>query len=417
MERCQCLACVSAFAKILKWIVALAITAGIAGSTAALFLWALDEATRQRFANPWLIYLLPLAGIAMGFFYRHFGKQVISGNHLILNSVHKDKDPVPFSLAPSIVVATVVTHLFGGSAGREGTAVQMGAAIGSSVGKYVAKTREAMHLMIFCGIAAGFGAVFGTPFAAAVFALEFTSHRIISRKIVPCLLAAVAANQVCIAWGIHHTAYPDIVFERTLGSLVTYVPMIWKVLSFAAIIALAARLFVWLSHFTAEKFRDWFPHEAVRAGVGGVIVIGLFLLVGTGDYLGLGVLAENEDSLTLPRFLSTDIHAAPDVWLWKLVFTVVTLSAGFKGGEVTPLFFIGAAMGNALAWYLNAPVDLFAGIGMIAFFAAATKTPFASIIMGVELLGLHIYAPLILCTLAATKLSGSKSVYPKIEEL
>ena len=400
--------------KVFKWVVVLAVVAGLVGSAAALFLWALDVATRQRFATPWLIYLLPLAGVAMGFYYRYFGKHISSGNHLILGNVHAGRDTVPLSLAPSIIIATVATHLFGGSAGREGTAVQMGAAIAAGCGRLVAKTEQAGRLLLFCGIAAGFGAVFGTPFAGAVFALEFTGHRLFSRKIVPCLLTALAADQVCLAWGIIHTPYPLIEFTRTISA---YLPLVWKLLFAAAVFALASRFFIAASHYTVRKLRAWFPHEAVRAGVGGAVVVALFLIVGTGDYLGLGVLAENKDSLTLPRFFSPDVHAPATAWLWKLVFTVVTLSAGFKGGEVTPLFFIGAALGNALAWFLNAPVDLFAGVGMIAFFAAATKTPYASIIMGIELLGWHLYAPLAVCTLMTWKLSGRDSVYPNKEDL
>ena len=401
-------------ARILKWLAVLAAIAGAIGSAAALFLWSLDRATRLRFEHPWLIYLLPLAGVAMGYYYRKLGKHVSSGNHAILGHVRRERDPVPFLLAPSILIATVATHLFGGSAGREGTAVQMGAAIASGLGKYVAKTKAAAHLLIFCGIAAGFGAVFGTPFAGAVFALEFTGHRLLSRKLFPCLITALAADQICLAWGITHTPYPEIVFTR---SVTTWFPIFVKLFLFAAIIALTSRFFIQASHFTAKKLREYFPHEAIRAGVGGCIVVILFLLAGTGDYLGLGVLAENENSLTLPRFFSPDLQAPATAWLWKLVFTVVTLSAGFKGGEVTPLFFIGAALGNSLAWLVDAPVDLFAGVGMIAFFASATKTPWASLIMGIELLGWHVYAPLAVCTLLAYKFSGTKSVYPDVKDL
>lgn len=400
--------------KALKWILALAVMAALVGSAAALFLWGLDAATRQRFGNPWLIYLLPFAGIAMGFYYRHLGRHVSSGNHAILGNVHREADGVPIALAPSIVIATVATHLFGGSAGREGTAVQMGAAVGSCIGRFVAKTREATHLMMFCGIAAGFGAVFGTPFAGAVFALEFTSHRILSGKLIPCLLVALAADQVCRAWGIVHTPYPAI---HLADHLKQWIPLAGKLALAAAAFALCSRLFVTASHFTAGKLREWLPHEALRCAVGGALVVGLFLVSGTGDYLGLGVLAEHPDSLTLPRFFSADLHAPESAWLWKLAFTVATLSAGFKGGEVTPLFFIGAALGNSLAWFLHAPVELFAGVGMIALFASATKTPFASIIMGVELLGWEMCIPLAATALIATKLSGSKSVYPSVDEL
>lgn len=402
------------FAKILKWSLALAVLAALTGSAAALFLWSLDAATRVRFANPWLIYLLPLAGAAMGFYYRHHGKPISSGNHVILGSVHKEKAPVPFSLAPSILIATVATHLFGGSAGREGTAVQMGASLAATVGRFATTGKASMNLMIFCGIAAGFGAVFGTPFAGAVFALEFTGHRLFSFKMIPCLVVAIAADQVCLAWGITHTAYPTIEFSK---NITTYLPLLWKLFFAAVVFALASRLFIAASHFSVKKLREWFPHEALRAAVGGLVIVGLFAALGTTDYLGLGVLAENDSSITLPRMLDYQLPVPADAWFWKAIFTIITLSAGFKGGEVTPLFFIGAAMGNALAWFLNAPLDLFAAVGMIAFFAAATKTPWASLIMGMELLGWHIYAPLAICTFTAWKMSGRKSVYPEAEDL
>ena len=399
--------------KVFKWLVVLAVVAVLIGSASAAFLWALDAATRQRFASPALIYLLPVAGMAMGFYYRQYGKHIASGNELILGNLHAGKARVPFSLAPSIVIATVATHLFGGSAGREGTAVQMGAAIASACGRFVEISEKAAHLLLFCGISAGFGAVFGTPFAGAVFALEFTGHRLFTRKIIPCLVTALAADQVCLAWGIIHTPYPAIEFTRSISS---YLPLLWKLFFAAAVFALASRCFVAVGHLVTGKMKGWFPHEAKRGAVGGLVILVLFALVGTPDYLGLGVLAQDESSLTLPRFFSADVQAPATAWVWKLIFTVVTLGAGFKGGEVTPLFFIGAALGNTLAWFLDAPVDLFAGIGMIAFFAAATKTPYASVIMGIELLGWHVYAPLALCTFLTWKLSGRDSVYPNMEK-
>eukprot|EP00903_Cladosiphon_okamuranus_P003780 g3778.t1 len=350
----------------------------------------------------------------MGFYYRHRGHHVSSGNHSILSSVHRKTSALPHSLAPSIVVSTLVTHLFGGSAGREGTAMQMGAGLATTCGSRFITSPSGTRLLISCGIAAGFGAVFGTPFAGAIFGLEFIRKRFISPAIIPCLLTALAADQVCHLWGTHHTPYPAIAFRIDAATILN---LSLKIIIASALFALACRLFISSAHWVAARFQQYVPHQALKAALGGILVIGLFLLSGTTDYLGLGVIAENPGSLTLPRFFSPEVQAPAQAWLWKLVFTIVTLGAGFKGGEVTPLFFIGAALGNSLAWFFNAPVDLFAGLGMIAFFAAATKTPYASFVMGLELLGLPVAIPLALATLITTKLSGNRSVYPDIKEL
>lgn len=343
----------------------------------------------------------------MGFYYRYHGKSVNSANALIIDDFQNESTQIPSRLAPSILISTLVTHAFGGSAGREGTAVQMGAGIAAGFARFVASARESQHLLIHCGIAAGFGAVFGTPFAGAVFALEFTRHKLINKNLIPCLFTALAAHYICLAWGTLHTPYPSIPFPSNIFSF------LWKGFVLAALLALAGRFFITASRFTSDKLKTWFPHEAVRGIIGGLLIIGLFLWAGTGDYLGLGVLEENKTSITLTKFFSADFYSPANAWLWKLAFTIVTLGAGFKGGEVTPLFFIGAALGNSIAWFLGAPIELFAGIAMITFFAATTKTPYASWIMGIELLGWKIFAPLALIIWITTKFSGKRSIYQR----
>ena len=392
----------------LRWPALLVPMAIAVGSASAFFLWALDAVTRVRFDNPGLLFLLPIAGFCIGLLYQLCGKTASGGNNLLIDEIHQPAVGVPKRMAPLILVSTLVTHLFGGSAGREGTALQMGGSIAASFARLLKLDAAQVRILLMAGVAAGFGSIFGTPIAGAVFALEvLVVGRLQYDALVPCFFASVVADWSCRAWGIGHTHYH--VDIPAAGAFIDF----WltgKVLLAAVAFGLASMLFTTLSHRLGAAFKSYVPRAEIRPVVGGLLVIGLYFLVGSPDYLGLGVLGNRPDAITLPAMF-TSMEIPVSAWAWKLLFTVVTLSAGFKGGEVTPLFFIGAALGNSLALALGAPVDLFAALGFVAIFAGATNTPLASTFLGMELFGaghgLYIAAACII----AYRCSGAKGIY------
>jgi len=389
---------------VVRWALIQVPMAALVGTLCAAFLWSLDAATRLRFTLPWLLYLLPLGGFVVGLLYHLTGRSVEGGNNLIVEQIHEPGAGVPLRMAPLIFFGTVVTHLFGGSAGREGTAVQLGGSLASGFGRALKLDADGTRILLMGGIAAGFGAVFGTPIAGAVFALEVLAiGRVEYRALVPCLAAALVGDWTCLAWGIHHGVY-------RVDALVPVDALLVAKAGIAGVaFGLAGLAFAEANHALGGWLKRVVPYGPLRPVIGGVAVIALVYLFGTRDYLGLGTLAATPGGLTIASFFGPDTH--PWSWALKLLFTVVTLSAGFKGGEVTPLFFIGAALGNALAPIFGVPTGVFAAIGFVALFAGAANTPLACTFMGIELFGATYAVPIAVACFVAYLCSGHNGIY------
>lgn len=400
--------------RLARWTLALVCMAVTTGTACALFLWSLDAATRLRFQHPWLLFLLPVAGMIVGWTYQRFGKSAEGGNNLIIDQIHQPGCGVPRRMAPLILISSVVTHLFGGSAGREGTAVQIGGSFASGFARWFRLGDSEVRLILMAGIAAGFGAVFGTPLAGTVFAIEVLSvGQMRSRALLPCLAAAIMGDWTCQAWGIGHTHYHLMFMNDHVAPTLQFhlEPLLLvKVIAASLAFGLGSALFSELLHDTSAYLKRVIPSPVWRPAAGALVVIALTYALGTRDYLGLGVLPETGSSVTIPSLFNHDAYH-PWAWWWKLVFTVITLSAGFKGGEVTPLFFIGAGLGHALAAPLGAPTDLFAAMGFIAIFAGATNTPLACTLMGIELFGAANSAYFAVACFIAYYCSGHTGIY------
>lgn len=369
------------------------------GVASAVFLILLERATEFRLEHEYLVYTLPLAGVVIGFLYEQWGKPIKGGNNLVLDTIHENTPQLPLRMAPMVLLGTVLTHIFGGSAGREGTAVQMGASLADFIAHMLKVTKQLRRQLLAAGVAGGFGSVFGTPIAGTVFGMEVVSvGHIEYDAFLPALIASLVGDFVTRHLGVVHTPYP------TIGHVDLTPLLLLKLSAMGVAMALATVAFVELTHRLKKLLEGKVPRLPIRMFLGGVAVVAMWKLIGTSDYLGLGV------PMIVRSF--SDPHLPWFAFAAKLVFTAVTLASGFLGGEVTPLFFVGATLGSVLARALGVPIELGAAVGLAAVFGAAANTPVALSIMTVELLGTNALPHVMIVAVIAYILSGHRGIYP-----
>lgn len=387
---------------IAKWVLYGLIVGVLSGSASALFLAGLDYVTDVRELHPVLLFLLPIAGAAVSYGYMKRGGAASRGNNLIVEQIRKEHgegyEHVPLRMAPFILLGTWVTHLFGGSAGREGTAVQMGGSLADLAARWVRADAADRRILLLCGISGGFGAVFGTPLAGTVFALEVVTmgRRIAYKAILAVVIAAFVGDWLTRAYGIKHLVY-------SMGEIPSFsVLLLLKVAAAGIGFGLMSLLFVMGIKSLKRVFGRYVSNAPLRSFIGGAVVIVLVYVAGTRTFLGL----------SLPLLVQSFHEQLPSFdFAWKTVFTVITLGTGFLGGEVTPLFVVGATLGNALAPVLHLSVPFLAGLGLIAVFAGASNTPLACMVLGYELFGSAGIGYMIVVCLISYMFSGHAGIY------
>ena len=383
-------------AAFLRWGVLGLLVGGLGGFVGALFAKSVAWATAMRGANPWLLYLLPVGGLAIVGVYKLCRVSGVGTNE-VFEGVRSNKG-VSILLAPAIFLGTTITHLLGGSAGREGAALQIGGSVATFFGKLFRLNEEDRHILTMCGMSGVFAAVFGTPMAACVFAIEVVSvGRFCTSALFPCIVSSASAYALALVMGVA----PEHFLVENVPAF--DISTMWRVLVIAILCAIASMLFCWAMHSGAKLFKKLFKNEFLRAAVGGIVVILLTLLVGTRAYNGGGM-------DVIERIFEEGV-VRPEAFLLKMIFTSITIGAGFKGGEIVPSFFVGATFGCLFGNLTGFAPSLCAAVGMSAVFCGVTNAPISSLLISFELFGYDGMPYYLLAIALSYMLSGYYGLY------
>ena len=355
-----------------KWLLLSGITGICCGVIGSLFHLCMEFATEFRTGHSFMVYFLPVAGLVIVFLYSICGLKNDPGTNIIITSI-RTEGKIPVRMAPLIFISAFITHLFGGSAGREGAALQLGGSIGNQLGRWFKFDDADKRVVVLCGMSAAFSAVFGTPMAAAVFSMEVVSIGIMYyAALVPCVFSSLIASYFATNFGVRGEDFTFIKFP-SLTFLNTFETVCLSILCAGISIAFCIML-----HKTSDLLRKYLKNPYIRIFLAGLVVVGLTLLFNTRDYNGAGI-------PVITKALKGE--AVPYAFILKMIFTAITIGAGFRGGEIVPTFFIGATFGCLFGNIVGFSPSVCAAVGLIALFCGVTNCPITSILISFELFG------------------------------